>query len=912
MNHNAKESREFICNGFICFEKDVQTKKERIVKGYASVEVRDVDNDIFLIDGLKKAMDNYQKRGALLFYDHKIPCGNVISYTFTTTFVPQGKDGNQKEVPALFIEAQVWNMNEKFDDFVWSEVVEGRITGFSIRGFINNYRIEYDPSTGTKVRIIDDVDLREISLVYQPANPLALISEVQKRNELRTLLQDERSALSIVELQKRINLIETFIKEEQQQIEDEQEQGQGQVQEQRERQRENVSYDLDYYVDHLMQLLNILQKKNRDKSKEMRRKVAACMREKDREGWNLKNEKERKQALAICYNMARKGLQDSDVMKHLISADWFIELFGITKEQVDEKMNNLSLSIGAGVEMAKSLLDLNKITDQNAIQELKKWIVIEDIHVDKYKANLMNYYIEYDNLSNLGRWLNKHGQPAEAQTVNRFLSELQYALELAKQGKGDRLLHDLHLSIVRFGSELRRRYSYWAYAHMPSFNYLQEIALAVRGIKFARKKALYIIYKYGLLDNKTAQVILEAPYNTSILMQVLQEPGKLEKTLWEDYAYWTPEKEERYEQGQNKENSTFQKALSLSEDVIDKLHTLLIMERKWTSGYRDALMLAYSMLNDLKRIRYDLSRYGKAIYVHKLDLVIEKIYEIMPRVQKGDVRAANDFLKMYNLLFKEFEQANIYLPSLHTLRLLAEYAMNILAIRVEAYRLLQDHVPNIDSYINEDEFYSFSLTDSVLDMLFSYISYPPLLESGKVLGEEDEYNKSMHKNAGRSAVVSYHMFKKYALQRRLFRKELVQRTAEEKEQLRDYLVDKLMTIEENMLEYAIQPYNRAGIHIEKWIEQLYDLQNLAAILLERDEPYMTLREFIVIYHLFSENEEIKPEVLNALKNIAERVQAGLFTVMSPADVLNNLAHFAHVLALHLAEISFTEESEKHG
>jgi len=75
---------------------------------------------------------------------------------------------------------------------------------------------------------------------------------------------------------------------------------------------------------------------------------------------------------------------------------------------------------------------------------------------------------------------------------------------------------------------------------------------------------------------------------------------------------------------------------------------------------------------------------------------------------------------------------------------------------------------------------------------------------------------------------------------------------------------------------------------------------------------MTLREFIVIYHLFSENEEIKPEVLNALKNIAERVQAGLFTVMSPADVLNNLAHFAHVLALHLADVSFTEESEKHG
>lgn len=53
----------FECVGNICFSKsdngidsnsDSSSNRRRIVTGYASVQVRDLDNDIFTIEGLKE------------------------------------------------------------------------------------------------------------------------------------------------------------------------------------------------------------------------------------------------------------------------------------------------------------------------------------------------------------------------------------------------------------------------------------------------------------------------------------------------------------------------------------------------------------------------------------------------------------------------------------------------------------------------------------------------------------------------------------------------------------------------------------------------------------------------------------------------------------------------------------------
>ncbi|MEM4323990.1 MAG: HK97 family phage prohead protease, partial [Candidatus Nitrosocaldaceae archaeon] len=367
--------KNFECVGNICFTKSDldstsnldSTPRKRIVTGYASVQIRDLDNDIFIIEGLKNSMENYLKRGGLIFYDHKIPCGNLLSWQITE------KDG----APALYIEAEIWNMGEKFDDFVWNEVQAGKIKGFSIRGFIDDYVTRFNAHEGVKERIINDVDLREISLVYQPANPEATLEQIIEKSKkgIRVAGHD----ISTAEFERRVKLIEKMVHDEN-----------NEDNEDNENEKTEINVDTEQYISYLAQLLNLLQKRNKKSKGKRENKIAQCMREKDREGWNLKDEKERKQALAICYNMMSKSkneeLADVSTIRTTMGEEFVMKKWiGYEKYLV--------VKVNSRLHALKDILEIFKIPENelNTIMDYvsKHRFMALSAHLKKYKIHGM-------------------------------------------------------------------------------------------------------------------------------------------------------------------------------------------------------------------------------------------------------------------------------------------------------------------------------------------------------------------------------------------------------------------------------------------------------------------------------------------------------------------------------------------
>lgn len=64
----------------------------------------------------------------------------------------------------------------------WEKVLDKTLTGYSIGGVIIEQHQEYIPELDKTIRFIDKMDLHEVSLVDNPANPLANILSIEKVN----------------------------------------------------------------------------------------------------------------------------------------------------------------------------------------------------------------------------------------------------------------------------------------------------------------------------------------------------------------------------------------------------------------------------------------------------------------------------------------------------------------------------------------------------------------------------------------------------------------------------------------------------------------------------------------------------------------------------------------------------------
>jgi HK97 family phage prohead protease len=150
---------------------DIMDEGERLISGYCSVEIVDKQGDIIPISELKKAMFAYMKRGGHIMYGHtNKPVGRVLQWEV---------EKHDAGVYGIKIVAEIFKDYE-VDNAVWEAIKEGKLKGFSVGAQAKSDKAYVKDANGTKkeVRVLKDLNLMEISIVAEPANPLALIDEV--------------------------------------------------------------------------------------------------------------------------------------------------------------------------------------------------------------------------------------------------------------------------------------------------------------------------------------------------------------------------------------------------------------------------------------------------------------------------------------------------------------------------------------------------------------------------------------------------------------------------------------------------------------------------------------------------------------------------------------------------------------
>ena len=145
-------------------------KERRVVSGFATLDNVDKQADIVTTDASLKAFAKF--RGNIREMHQPTAVGKMISFKEDKYFDPDTKKFYSGVYVSTYISKGAQN--------TWEKVLDGTLSGFSIGGKMNKWDDGYDEKIDSKIRIIKDYDLVELSLVDNPANQFANVLSVEK------------------------------------------------------------------------------------------------------------------------------------------------------------------------------------------------------------------------------------------------------------------------------------------------------------------------------------------------------------------------------------------------------------------------------------------------------------------------------------------------------------------------------------------------------------------------------------------------------------------------------------------------------------------------------------------------------------------------------------------------------------
>ena len=149
-------------------------KENRTVSGFATLDNYDRHGDRVTSDASKKAFERF--RGNIREMHQPIAVGKVLSFNEEDYYDAE----SGQNYKGVFVNVYV----SKGAQDTWEKVLDGTLTGFSIGGNIIQASMEKGTSEeDDEVRVIEEYDLHELSLVDSPANPLANIFSIQKSGD---------------------------------------------------------------------------------------------------------------------------------------------------------------------------------------------------------------------------------------------------------------------------------------------------------------------------------------------------------------------------------------------------------------------------------------------------------------------------------------------------------------------------------------------------------------------------------------------------------------------------------------------------------------------------------------------------------------------------------------------------------
>jgi hypothetical protein len=151
--------------------------ERRIVSGFATLDNVDKQSDIVTSEASMNAFAKF--RGNIREMHQPVAVGKMISFKEDKFFDPESK----KFYAGVYVSTYI----SKGAQDAWEKVLDGTYTGFSIGGKMNKWDDAYDEKMESKIRIIKEYDLVELSLVDNPANQFASILSVQKIDGVDTV-----------------------------------------------------------------------------------------------------------------------------------------------------------------------------------------------------------------------------------------------------------------------------------------------------------------------------------------------------------------------------------------------------------------------------------------------------------------------------------------------------------------------------------------------------------------------------------------------------------------------------------------------------------------------------------------------------------------------------------------------------
>jgi len=145
---------------------------ERFFEGYLTVEIKDKQGEITIVDELYKVLPIWMDRGAPISDTHSNRIiGKGINYSKT---IYKDKDG--EEYPAIKITGKIHNDYE-LDNEIWKKIKSGEYKGLSFGGATKSDRDPITMKDGSIAYSLKDLEHYEVAVCADPAVPLALITD---------------------------------------------------------------------------------------------------------------------------------------------------------------------------------------------------------------------------------------------------------------------------------------------------------------------------------------------------------------------------------------------------------------------------------------------------------------------------------------------------------------------------------------------------------------------------------------------------------------------------------------------------------------------------------------------------------------------------------------------------------------
>ena len=145
---------------------------ERYFEGYLTVQVKDKQGEVTIVDELMKVLPVWIDRGAPISDTHSNRIiGKGINYSKV-----EYKDKEGDTYPAIKVTGKI-HKNYELDNDIWQKIKSGEYKGLSFGGATKSDREPMRMKDGSIAYSLKDLEHYEVAVCRDPAVPLALITE---------------------------------------------------------------------------------------------------------------------------------------------------------------------------------------------------------------------------------------------------------------------------------------------------------------------------------------------------------------------------------------------------------------------------------------------------------------------------------------------------------------------------------------------------------------------------------------------------------------------------------------------------------------------------------------------------------------------------------------------------------------